>query len=237
MPDTLPTSKPRGKGLAKGVTVLLESVGVLNKGSADAPATPSVEQATSTAGINTNALNVTRVAGLASAIAAVGAAALALFNVDKATDAAPVVVAAYLSVGAIVASALLASAIIVSADIRSRLAANTAAVQSVSAAPDDAVFRDTWRGAIADLKSIVSRLEHGTAGVYDTWLDASANTGPIAQLDPPQPQHGLHARLKAGQSRIVSKLEGLINESDAQKKQAAIAEIQNLIDSMARSLQ
>jgi hypothetical protein len=67
---------------------------------------------------------VTRVGGLTALIASAGAAALAIFNVHKGVDQASVVVAAYVSVGAIVAASLLTAAIIISADIRARSATN-----------------------------------------------------------------------------------------------------------------
>lgn len=97
-----------------------EKAGLLNKGSARAPAAPA--DVSDVQPISTNALNVTRVGGLTSLIAAAGGAALLLFNVNKAKDPAPVVVAAYASTGVIVAAALLTAAIIITADIRARAA-------------------------------------------------------------------------------------------------------------------
>jgi hypothetical protein len=105
-------------------TRAFESVGLLNKGSADSAATPEAGDAAQTAGVSSNALNVTRVGGLAALIVGAGAAAIAIFNVNKATDNASIVVAAYVSVGAIVAAALLTAAVIISSDIRARVAVN-----------------------------------------------------------------------------------------------------------------
>jgi len=115
-----------------------EKLGLLNKGSAQAPAAPSDVQP-----ISTNTLNVTRVGGLTSLIAAAGGAALLLFNVNKAKDPAPIVVAAYASTGVIVAAALLTAAIIITVDIRARgaiavtssprIAARRADIRSVEA--------------------------------------------------------------------------------------------------------
>ena len=97
-----------------------EKLGLLNKGSARAPAAPS--DVSDVQPISTNTLNVTRVGGLTSLIAAAGGAALLLFNVNKAKDPAAIVVAAYASTGVVVAAALLTAAIIITADIRARAA-------------------------------------------------------------------------------------------------------------------
>jgi hypothetical protein len=229
-------TEPRKTGFVKVATTIFESLGVLNKGSADAPAMPSPEQAAKTTGISTNTLNATRVSGLAAVIASVGAAALAIFNVNKATDKPSVVVAAYISVGAIIASALLTVAIIVSADIRSRVSANTAALQAATAT-GATLFVETWRHAVEDLKNVLARLQRHPDDVYDAWLDASASSGPTGQLKPTPDQQSLHARLLAGQSRILSELENLIPEADGTKRGRILAEIQRLIDSMERSLQ
>jgi hypothetical protein len=107
-------------GLAHAIATFFESVGLLNKGSADAQAVPDDAEATKIQPIVSNSLNVTRVGGLAALVASVGAVALAIFNVNKKTDPANVVMAAYLGAGAIVVAALLTAAIIVSADIRAR---------------------------------------------------------------------------------------------------------------------
>jgi hypothetical protein len=101
-----------------------EVIGLLNKGSAKAPAAPS--DVADLQPISSNSLNVTRVGGIGALISAAGGAALLLFNVNKTTDRASIVVAAYLSVGAIVAAALLTVAIIIAADIRARTAIATA---------------------------------------------------------------------------------------------------------------
>lgn len=113
-------STKRIGGLAQVVTKAFESLGVLNKGSAAAAAAPDAA-ATTTAvtPVSSNALNVTRVGGLAALVSSVGAAAIALFGV-KTTDKPAIVAAAYASVGAIVAAALIAAAVIVAADIRTR---------------------------------------------------------------------------------------------------------------------
>lgn len=102
------------------LTTLGESVGLLNKGSAKKPAAPSQSEIGQPQPISSNTLNVTRVGGLAALISAAGGAALLLFNVNKAKDRASIVVAAYASVGVIVAAALLTAAIIIMADIRAR---------------------------------------------------------------------------------------------------------------------
>ncbi len=112
----------RTPGLAHAITTFFESVGLLNKGSADANAVPTSAEAAQIQPVVSNSLNVTRVGGLAALVTSVGAAALAIFNVNKKTDPATVVMAAYLGAGAIVVAALLAAAIIIAADIRARTA-------------------------------------------------------------------------------------------------------------------
>lgn len=112
----------RTPGLAHAITTFFESVGLLNKGSADANAVPTSAEAAQIQPVVSNSLNVTRVGGLAALVTSVGAAALAIFNVNKKTDPAMVVMAAYLGAGAIVVAALLAAAIIIAADVRARTA-------------------------------------------------------------------------------------------------------------------
>jgi hypothetical protein len=140
----------RTGGLAKTLTAVFESLGVLNKGSAAAAAAPEPSEVDQVQAVSTNSLNVTRVGGLAAFIAGVGAAALAVFEVDKAHDHASVVVAAYVSVGVIVAGALLAAAIIVAADIRAR----------------GAIAVATSPSAVADLQDVTS--VHGSANTKAT---------------------------------------------------------------------
>lgn len=117
------------------VAVIAESLGLLNKGSARAPAAPSATEAAQVQPISSNTLNVTRVGGVTSLIAAAGGAALLIFNVNKTTDRASIVVAAYVSVGVIVASALFTVAIIITADIRARTATAVATAPSAAATP------------------------------------------------------------------------------------------------------
>ncbi|HUI62575.1 MAG TPA: hypothetical protein VLX90_20270, partial [Steroidobacteraceae bacterium] len=105
-------------------------MGLLNAGSSKSAPTPTTDEAAKTAGVSTNSLNVTRVGGVTSLIVAVGAAAMAVFNVNKAKDDFHIVVAAYVSVGLIIAAALFAVAIIISADIKSRVTINMAAPAS-----------------------------------------------------------------------------------------------------------
>jgi hypothetical protein len=112
----------RVAGFAKLVTTIFESLGLLNKGSANAAAAPNPSEADQVQPVSSNALNVTRVGGVTTLIGGAGAAALAIFSVDKAHDPVSIVVAAYASVGAIVASALLTVAIIIASDIRARSA-------------------------------------------------------------------------------------------------------------------
>jgi hypothetical protein len=130
------TTTARKGGFAKAIAQLFEAIGILNKGSANAPAAPDASQAEGGEPVSTNALNVTRVAGIASLITGAGAAALAVFRVNAGKDPHGVVAAAYGSVGLIVATALIATAVIVAADIRARGAiavAGTPATASVSA--------------------------------------------------------------------------------------------------------
>jgi hypothetical protein len=114
------TSRADAHDVGYYVTLVLERLGILNKGSAAAPAAPDPDEAGQATSISTNTLNVTRVGGSAALIASAGAAAIALFGVDKSKDPRVVVAAAYASVGIIVAAALITAGIIIAADIRSR---------------------------------------------------------------------------------------------------------------------
>jgi hypothetical protein len=231
----LATSELRKAGFARGLTRVLESVGLLNKGSSKAPATPSARDAAATAGVSTNALNVTRVAGLATTVTVVGAAALALFHVTKTTDPI-VVVAAYWSVGIIIAAALLTAAIIISADIKSRVAVSTAPAPPAQPAAAAGSFTATWNDALQVLKGALGRLERRTEDPINAWLDASGSSGLTARLTPPEGQAAVHATLLACQSRIVLTFQALIGEADPGRRGRASDEIQVILDSMDRLL-
>jgi hypothetical protein len=221
----LATSELRKAGFARGLTRVLESVGLLNKGSSKAPATPSARDAAATAGVSTNALNVTRVAGLATTVTVVGAAALALFHV-----------AAYWSVGIIIAAALLTAAIIISADIKSRVAVSTAPAPPAQPAAAAGSFTATWNDALQVLKGALGRLERRTEDPINAWLDASGSSGLTARLTPPEGQAAVHATLLACQSRIVLTFQALIGEADPGRRGRASDEIQVILDSMDRLL-
>ncbi len=104
--------------LAKILGYIGEAIGLLNKGSVTDSATAGGNA--SGQSISANSLNVTRVGGVGAVISGAGGAALLLFKVNKATDPPSIVVAAYLSVGLIVAAALVTVAMIVVADVRTR---------------------------------------------------------------------------------------------------------------------
>jgi hypothetical protein len=123
------------KSLAGWAGTLFETLGLLNKGSARAQAVPDASDAAKTGQISSNTLNVTRVGGITTLIGAAGSAALLILNVNKTADRAPIVVAAYLSIGAIVATALLTVAIIIAADVRARTAVAAAATPATQPSP------------------------------------------------------------------------------------------------------
>jgi hypothetical protein len=242
MPDlvdegaTLATAELRKTGgFAAVLTRAFEAVGLLNKGSSKAPATPSARDAAATAGVSTNALNVTRVAGLATTVTAVGAAALALFHVKSTTNPV-IVVAAYSSVGVIIAAALLTAAIIISADIKSRTAVSAAPAAPAPPAAAAGSFTATWNDALGVLKGALGRLERRTEDPIDAWLDASGSSGLTAGLTPPEGQAAVHATLLACQSRIVLTFQALIGEADPGRRGRASDEIQVILDSMDRLL-
>lgn len=244
----------RNPGVATWVTKLFEIIGVLNKGSSRSAATPKADDAAATAGVSSNALNVTRVGGLAAFIASAGAAALAIFNVNSTTTRAPIVVAAYLSVGAIVAAGLLTAAIIISADIRARVAANPAPSPSGStggkalakAAPADADnFGDAWYRALSMLHGAVDRLDRAPDSPADAakdaasaaFMKASASDGKTKDLKPAGGEQAtLHALLSTGQSSVVSQLEDYFKSGATAKKSDVITSIRSVLDSMDSSL-
>lgn len=249
-------ANPRSStGFAAMATRLFETVGVLNKGSADSAATPKVEDAAQTAGISSNSLNVTRVGGLTTVIVGAGAAAIAIFNVNKTTDRASIVVAAYVSVGVIVASALLTAAIIISSDIRARVTANpppaSSSGQAASASPakaqktDANSFEDAWYRALSMLHYAVERLERTPEAPVDGWLEgstaawlkAAGTTGKTQELKPADDtQTTLHALLKTGQSSVVTQFEKLVSEQKPGATTATITSIRSVLDSMDSSL-
>jgi hypothetical protein len=176
----------RTPGLAHAITTFLESVGLLNKGSADANAVPTAAEAAQIQPIVSNTLNVTRVGGLAALVTSVGAAALAIFNVNKKTDPASVVMAAYLGAGAIVVAALLAAAIIIAADVRARTAvavAQPAGTQTPAASPSAAAGQNHQPIPAAGR---TDQVPSGTAapGTTAPGAQASAGPGPQASAGP-----------------------------------------------------
>ena len=249
---------PRNPGIALWVTKLFELIGVLNKGSSRSPATPKTGDAAATAGVSSNALNVTRVGGFAAFIASAGAAALAIFNVNSTTTRASIVVAAYASVGAIVAAALLTAAIIISADIRARVATNPPPSPSPSpsgaaaskalakaASTDAATFGDAWYRALSMLHDAVDRLDRApdstSSEVVDAattaWLDAAASTGKTQSLKPADDdQITLQARLSTGQSSVITLLKNYADSGDVTTKAAAITRVRSVLDSLDHSL-
>ena len=210
----------RGNGLAKVVTKSFEAIGLLNKGSADIAAgdTTAKDEAADLP-VSNNSLNVTRVGGTGAAIAAAGAAALTLFNVEKGQDETPIVVAAYASVGVIVAAALVTTAIIISADIKARSSALSGEVGSkapgaaATTPTDKASFKEAWGFAIDRLQSVKNALPAaGRDGTSALWLDAKASLGFTTSLTPPQDLADEHARMSAAQTRACELLEELITK-------------------------
>jgi len=165
----------RGEGLGKWATQAFEALGVLNKGSSKAPPVPAPNQVDQPVqAVSTNALNVTRVGGLATLVTAVGAAALAIFKLDKGTTPAPRA-AAYASVGLIVAAALVAAAIIIAADIRARTAVATSAKAAPTPPAQTAVKSLAGTAPAATTKATLDRaydyvLANADAGSLDVTL-------------------------------------------------------------------
>jgi len=225
----------RGNGLAKAATKTFEAIGLLNKGSADmAAGDPKAKEEAGNLPVPSNSLNVTRVGGTGAVIAAAGAAALTLFNVDKGVDKASVVVAAYASTGAIVAAALVTTAIIISADISARSSAtpgggeSKTSVVATTTSTERASFRQAWQSAIDRLEAVKNALpatDRNSACAL--WLDAKASVGFTASLTPPQDLADEHARMSAAQTRGCQLLETLITKhTDADLR----AEFKRLVD-------
>jgi hypothetical protein len=231
------------KSLSVLVTKALESVGLLNKGSADiATGNVSQESAAEKLAVVPPALNVTRVSGFAALIASVGAAALAIFNVDKSKDSVGVVAAAYGSVGLVVAASLIAAAVILYADIRARMegpAAATAAVKLMTAnnASGATGIRGHWDEAVKRLETVNAALA-GARGdrlrYAELWLDASGTTGIVSGSSPDDDLRDEHARLLAAQGRITELLEHLIG--DYSEHTADVGEIALLVRKMRETV-
>jgi hypothetical protein len=145
MPDTM---KRRPNGLPALATKALESIGLLNKGSAALSQAPSSPSEPGAAAPETGepppvvdpALNVTRVGGTTALITGAGGAFLTLTNLtDQTPDA--VRVAAYAGTAVVVAAALIATAIMIVADIRARSALAVARL-TAPAAPTSGTTSD-----------------------------------------------------------------------------------------------
>lgn len=232
----------RGAGFPVLITTVLESMGVLNEGTAalSKGETPK-ESAIAAAPIKSPALNVPRVGGFATAIAAMGAAALSLFKVEKATDPESVVAAAYAATGFIVGAALIAAAVIISADIRARAVATAPPADDGDPSPSAetpavAGFIEGWGKAIDRLKSVASQLPiRGERNEYSKlWMDAKASTGFSEGIEPSAELRDEHARLLAGQERVCELLEELrTDQSDARN---VCDEIKSVVDEMQSTL-
>ena len=203
-------------------TKALESVGVLNKGSADiATGKVSTDEAAESMPVTPPALNVTRVSGLAALIASAGAAALAIFNVDKSEDSTGIVAAAYGSAGLIVAASLVAVAVILYADISARASAapTTAPSTGAKAKGADAAqataasVKTSWDEAVKRLETVASGFPRASTRIdfAACWRDASATTGMVSEISVPDDLRDEHSRLLATQGRIVELLKLLIS--------------------------
>ena len=224
--------------MAKWAAQLFERLGVLNQGSATAA---------KTAGISTNTLNVTRVSGLTVLVGSVGAAALEIFKVKPKTPV-PEVVAAYASVGVIVAAALLTAAIIVSADVRARTAAQVGAAQpDAKTQPSAAKTKHSpakhesltaaWNDVLKQLGDVQEEMADNPGNALGSWLDAAATEGLTAHLSPADGQEErLHAQLTACRSRVVAKYQSRIDETDTARLGAVATDIQALTHIMQRLL-
>jgi hypothetical protein len=235
--------KRQSNSLAVLVTKALESVGVLNKGSAEvASGNVSSDEAVKALPVVPPALNVTRVSGVAALIASAGAAALAIFNVDKSKDSTGVVAAAYGSSGLIVAASLIAVAVILYADIGARLrssssgsAAAVPSPQGDAAAPSN--VKGSWDDAVKRLETVDSALARaaGDRLAYSKlWLDASGVAGLVSDLSPERDLQDEHARLLAAQGRINQLLEQLIDDRSAES--ADVSEIAMLVNAMRETV-
>jgi len=210
----------RRSGLVVLVTKALEGVGLLNKGSA-AIATGDIpsETADQALPVATPALNVTRVSGFGAFIASTGAAALAIYNVDKSADPVGVVVAAYGSVGLVVSASLIAVAIILSADIRARSGAAPAGLTEGATKEDasrqpNADVRGRWDETVKRLETVGSGLT-GANNRLDfsrLWRDASSSSGMVSEMSPPADLQDEHSRLLAAQGRVIELLKRLIDD-------------------------
>lgn len=212
--------KRNSNSLSVWVTKGLESVGVLNKGSGDlAAGDGAANEAAENLPVVSSALNVTRVSGVAALIASAGAAALALFNVDKANDPAGVVAAAYGSAGLIVAASLVAVAVILYADISARsqnapTATATAAAKPKGEASGASDVKSQWDEALRRIETAGSGLTSATDRLDFSalWRDASGTSGMVSEVTPPVDLQDEHSRLLATQGRIIDLLKGLIDD-------------------------
>lgn len=226
----MPGELDRGQGVAQWTTKALESIGLLNKGSAAIAAGEAKDEANELP-VASPSLNVTRVGGTAAVITAAGAAAITLFNVKAGTDPDSIVVAAYASTGLIIAAALVTTAIIISADIKARSSAAPGAGTSKADTKD---FKGAWTDALSRLRDVKDALpaadRDAAAGL---WLNAKATGGFTAALTPPAGLADEHALLLAAQTRSCTLLEELIlHHADV----ARVNEVKKLIDEAQKTL-
>lgn len=222
--------------IGAAATALFESLGVLTKGSA--AQTRGEPSASATQPIDAPALNVTRVGGLATFVASVGAAALALYRVpDGASDALRI--AAWASTALIVSAALVAAAIIINADIRARSATASAASPTTTAATSgsatsEAAFRRAWNDVRTQLQVIAEQLPANTGLDYTRlWLRAEKSRATTMSLRPHTDQADEHQLLLAAQSEVV-RLLGRLREQPSQLH--AVAQIGAIVDELHREV-
>jgi hypothetical protein len=219
MPDTM---KRRPNGLPALATKALESIGLLNKGSAALSQAPSSPSEPGAAAPETGepppvvdpALNVTRVGGTTALITGAGGAFLTLTNLtDQTPDA--VRVAAYAGTAVVVAAALIATAIMIVADIRARSALAVARL-TAPAAPTSGTtsddpppsFRAAWAQVLERLQNVKDQTPTavGRPDLTRLWLEAEATKGLSASLEPPPDLSDEHQFLRTGQDEVCELL-------------------------------
>jgi hypothetical protein len=202
----------RAKGLVSGATKLLESIGLLNKGSSSSTATPSPDTNAGTVGVATNSLNVTRVGGTASLTIAVGTAALTLFHLNAHTATAARATA-YGAVGLVVSTALIATAVILQSDVRARSAIEIAAqARSVEIAQSAATTRATWSEIVGDLEhSLIVALRGGADSTFAAARLARQTAAASSQIVP-RPAYAMqHSELIALQGLVMVDIREMAN--------------------------
>jgi hypothetical protein len=195
--------------------------------------------------IESNALNVTRIGGIASTITAVGAAATGIFTISE-TDKVAQKVAITAATGAIVAVALVAVAIIIAADLRARTEAEcckggattdtsaAAATTDAAKAKAKAEYKAAITEAVSDVDRQVGNISEN-ANRESLRSIAFLYTGlarTIEKLSPPERWSVVHNSVVAQAESLAKDATTLADTADADQRASLIEVFRVRVDQL-----